>query len=153
MSTSPTVSLHPLRDRVHDPSGVDEEGPGLALLDEIDRPHEVLFRLLSEPFDALQEMLLGRRLQRVQIRDSELLPQDLDLLRPEAADPKQVEDARRELRPELLVVRDPTGGHVLRDLFGQGRPDAGNLVDPPRPYEVLHVLRERFELSRGPLVR
>src|SRR5207245_10981634 len=39
------------------------------------------------------------------------------------------------------------------DLLGQGRPDAGDLVDPTRLHEVLHVLRERFELPRGPLVR
>ena len=68
------AGFHSLRDCVDDASGVDEEGPSLPLLHEVDRPLEVLLRLLAEAFDPTQEMLLGRRLQRVEVRDPELLP-------------------------------------------------------------------------------
>src|SRR3989442_7191039 len=97
-------------------------------------------------------MFLGRRLQRVQIRDPELLPQDLDFLWSKAADLEQVEDARRELCAELFVVRYSTGGHVLRDLLGQVGTDALDLRDPPRTPEVFGDLPQRLELFRGPLL-
>src|SRR5438093_3826977 len=109
--------FHSLRNRIDDPCGINEERTGLALLDQLDCPEDVLFRLLAEPFDPAKKMFLGRRLQRVEIRDPELLPQDLHLLRPEPSDLQQVQDARREFGSQLVVVSDPTRRDVLHDFL------------------------------------
>src|SRR5207244_9785329 len=90
---------------------------------------------------------------RLDVRDPQLLPQLLDLLRADPADPQHVEHARREAGFQLLVISDLARRHVPLDLVPERLPDPGDRGHTTFSDEVLDVLREGLQLTRRATVR
>src|SRR5439155_26154274 len=109
---------------------------------------DLLFRLLAESFQLAEAMGLRGFSQRLDVRDPQLLPQLLDLLRADPADPQHVEHARREAGFQLLVISDLARCHVLLDLLPQRLPDARDRGHTTLSDEVLDVFREGLQLTR-----
>src|SRR5207237_2804007 len=114
----PEMREDDLRDRV----GRREEEKRLSLLHELDAPQDLLLRLLAKSLQLAEAMGLRGLAQRLDVRDPQLLPQLLDLLRADPADPQHVEHAGRETGLQLLVVSDLAGRHVLGDLLPERLP-------------------------------
>ena len=81
-------------------------------------------------------------LQLLDAPHSEGLVQGGGLLRPEVGQAQQLEDAGRELGPELLQELEAPGPVELGDLLRQGRSDVGQLGETALAHQGVQVAAE-----------
>ena len=93
----------------------------------LDRFEDVIGGLFAEAGQLGDAAVLARGLELGERGDAELFPQRADLFRAEALQLEQLEKRGRKLRLQVRVIGDLAGRDHLRDLFGDGLADAGNL--------------------------
>ena len=110
--------------------------------------------------DALEDLLLGLGaealefgdragfadlLQLREVFDRELRPERADLLRAEAGDLHDLEEAGRDRRLELLVERQDAVAAERRDLVDERLAEAGDLGQPAAVDQLAEVLGQVLE--------
>ena len=104
-----------------------QEPPRRPALERLDPGEDLLLGLLREALEAAERARLGRLAEVLERLDVELLVDEADGLRPEAGDREQLDEARRDLRAEPLVVGHVAGRDELRDLVADRLADARDL--------------------------
>ena len=141
------------RELVDDDLRVMQQHPPVAVLQARDALEDQLLRPFGEPSQGADPMGLGGRLEIVDGLDAELLVDQPDGLGPEAGQPQHLQQARRELREQLVAVLRAPGRRELGDLVGDRLPHARDLRRMPLPESPRHLHRRPPDRVRGAVVR
>ena len=113
---------------------------------------DLRFLLRAHAFQRAQPAFASGRLEILERLDPELVVEQRDGLRTDALEVEQVEDGRRKLLQEILVIRDDARVDELANLRGEVLADAGQ-GQPIRRRErgdAVGMVRDRF---RGVAIR
>jgi hypothetical protein len=105
-----------------------EEHPALRpVLERRDPGEDLLLRPRGDALQVPQRPGFGGLAKVLERLDVELVVDQFHGLGPQAGDLEQPDEARRDLRPEALVVDHVAGRHELGDLVADRLADAGDL--------------------------
>src|SRR5579859_899617 len=133
--------------------GVVEQEPGAALLDPRDSLEDALLGAGGEALEATQLPLLGGGAQLLDRADAELVVQQPDRSRTDAADPQHLEQPTGNLGTQPVVVLEAAGPCQLRELGAQRVAGAGNPGWIAGAVPGRDVLRPAFDRVRDSSVR
>jgi hypothetical protein len=108
----------------------------------LDAGEDLLLAPLPEALEPADPLVAAGLLQLLDAPHPEGLVQGGGLLRPEVRQAQQLEDAGRELGPELLEEREAPGPVELGDLLRQRRTDVGQLGETAFAHQPVQVAAE-----------